>query len=84
MPDAMKTAMINIQGMHCTHCVESVTRALGECSGVESADVDLRDGRAVVHGHDFDVEALRRAVEELGYSADVADEADGAEHDGGS
>ncbi len=83
LPDAMKTAMINIQGMHCTHCVESVTRALGECSGVESADVDLKGGRAVVQGHDFDVEALRRAVEELGYAADVPDQADGAEHNGG-
>ncbi|MCK4282696.1 MAG: permease [Candidatus Brocadiae bacterium] len=83
LSDAMKTAMINIQGMHCTHCVESVARALGECSGVESADVDLRGGRAVVHGHDFDVEALRRAVEELGYSAGVPNEADGTEHNEG-
>lgn len=64
----MKTVTISIRGMHCTRCVESVTRALEECAGVESADVDLKDGKAVVHGYDFDVDALRRAVEELGYT----------------
>ncbi|MCD6416654.1 MAG: permease [Planctomycetes bacterium] len=77
LPDKMKATTINILGMHCAHCVDSVTRALEECVGVESADVDLRSGKAVVRGNDFDADALRCAVEGLGYSADLAD---GAEH----
>ena len=83
LSDEMKTATISIRGMHCAHCVESVTRALEECAGVESADVNLKDGKAVVHGYDSDVGALCRAVEKLGYSADVPNEADGAEHNEG-
>ena len=83
LPDEKKAATISIQGMHCTHCVDSVTRALEECAGVESADVDLKDGKAVVHGQDFDVDALRRAVEELGYSACAADGPDGADRNEG-
>jgi len=80
LPDEKKAAKISIQGMHCTHCAESVARALEECAGVEWADVDLKDGKAVVHGQDFDVDALRRAVEELGYSAHAADGPKDAEH----
>jgi len=74
--DEMKTAAIGIQGMRCTHCAESVGRALEECAGVSSADVDLKHGTALVNGYDFDVDALRCAVEELGYSVAAIDEAE--------
>ncbi len=63
------TAALVITGMTCNHCVLSVRRALLECAGVESAQVDLRTGRAIVRGTDIDVRALCSAVEQLGYAA---------------
>lgn len=62
---------IDITGMHCTHCSESVERALSSQPGVERAEVDLDGGRALVRGAELDVEALCKAVEELGYKADA-------------
>jgi len=58
-----------ITGMKCVHCVESVKRALRECAGVDLAEVDLKSGKALVSGGDYDITSLRRAVEQLGYTA---------------
>jgi copper chaperone CopZ len=54
--------------MKCDHCVQSVKRALGECMGVDSVQVDRKSGKAVVRGKSLDIGLLRRAVEELGYT----------------
>jgi hypothetical protein len=80
MPDACKdhdhehvhdhvheTLTFAVEGMTCSHCVETVTRALSRSPGVESANVDLDAKTAVVHGHDLDAHALARAVESVGY-----------------
>lgn len=56
-----------ISGMNCNSCVESVRRALMECDGVESAGVELKSGQARVSGSAYDLDALRRSVEELGF-----------------
>ncbi len=58
---------LKIEGMTCGHCVTSVTKALKESRGVESALVDLKKREAVVTGGDIDVALLREAVESLGY-----------------
>jgi uncharacterized membrane protein YraQ (UPF0718 family)/copper chaperone CopZ len=71
LPDELEAVTISVQGLHCSNCVASVARALRECSGVVAADIDLKAGKAFVRGRDFDVEALQRAVEEVGYAADV-------------
>ncbi len=63
-PEAIELA---IRGMNCTHCVEAVARALRECPGVASAEVDLKSGRATVRGSGLDHAALRKAVEAAGY-----------------
>jgi copper chaperone CopZ len=39
-----------------------------ECSGVESAEVDYKKGIAIVTGSELDRDALKSAVESLGYS----------------
>jgi len=71
-PDG-KTVTLRVSGMTCSHCVASVTRALRECSGVQSVEVSLKRGEAVVTGRDLGEAELRRAVEELGYRAAVID-----------
>jgi Cu+-exporting ATPase len=63
---------LRISGMTCGNCARHVTDALRSVAGVESAAVDLTDGRAVVHwknGSFSDVEALRESVRKAGYQA---------------
>jgi len=58
---------ISVEGMKCSHCAASIERALGECAGVESARVDLKNKKAYVTGRDLDVGALHNVVTGLGY-----------------
>jgi len=64
---AGESVTLAIEGMTCSHCVQSVARALDEVAGVASAEVDLGSGKAVVTGQALDPAALRAAVEALGY-----------------
>lgn len=57
-----------VKGMTCTHCAESVKKALQAVDGVTRAEVDLRSGKASVWGTSVDESLLRSAVEKLGYS----------------
>jgi len=61
-----------IGGMTCSHCADSVRRALLETAGVESADVDLPAGRARVIGVALASEDLLQAVRSLGYDAQLS------------
>ena len=44
----MATTTLKITGMTCGHCVRSVSEAIGQLAGVESADVLLDRGQATV------------------------------------
>jgi hypothetical protein len=61
--------ILKVKGMNCGHCVESVTRALQECVGVESAEVSLEEGLARIRGPVKDFAPLISAVEALGFQA---------------
>ncbi|MFH1725198.1 MAG: SO_0444 family Cu/Zn efflux transporter [Elusimicrobiota bacterium] len=65
---------LTVKGMTCAHCKSSVTRALSECEGVASVEVDLDAGRAVVRGDRLEASRLIAAVEGLGFTA-AAEEA---------
>lgn len=60
-----------VSGMNCSHCSESVQRAIAECVGVQSVAVNLDSGRAVVIGRDLVPQALVVAVSGLGYTASL-------------
>lgn len=62
------TTELKIEGMTCGHCVTAVRKALEAVPGVESADVNLAEGRATVEGN-ANLETLVEAVEEEGYTA---------------
>ena len=68
---------LTVTGMTCEHCVRTVRRALLECRGVETAAVDLKQGRAVVTGTALDERELRRATTELGYGVSEKEQQDG-------
>ncbi len=68
--EAPETVTFSIKGMKCSHCVESVKRALGETAGVQSVQVDLKSGRATIGGKDVDIGQLHDTIRGLGYSVD--------------
>ena len=62
---------IRIKGMTCDHCVHAVTRALSDVPGIERVvEVSLERGEAVIEGEP-DAAAVRNAIAEAGYEAEV-------------
>ena len=65
----MKTTQLNIEGMHCDGCVNSITNALKAVSGVSGVEVSLEQKRATVSydpaqcGQD----ELKGAIEDAGF-----------------
>jgi len=60
------TKTMTIEGMMCKHCAARVEKALNALDGVTAA-VDLEAKTAAVTGEAAD-EALRKAVEDAGYT----------------
>ena len=71
---SLTTTRLAIGGMSCGHCVRAVESALGALPGVRSATVRLEEGTATVEHEPGAVEPERivEAVEEEGYTAEVA------------
>lgn len=62
------TRTLKIEGMMCAHCSGRVEKALNDLEGV-TATVDLEAGSAAVTCPDgFDTGALKKAVEDAGYT----------------
>lgn len=78
---ATEQMTLNILGMSCASCVARVEKALKEVPGVEEANVNLANAKALVR-HDPDragVKALMQAVADAGYEASVAEEKSAAD-----
>ena len=57
-----------IKGMTCNHCCANTEKAIRTVPGVESVSVDLQSGIATVTGDDIDDEAVKKAVESIGFT----------------
>ena len=68
----METTTIPVSGMTCMGCVGSVKRVLGSLEGVNSAEVTLTPGQAVVSYEPgrISLQAIKTAISDAGY--DVA------------
>lgn len=64
-------AQLTVEGMHCGSCVALIEETLNEREGVTAALVDLASARAVIEydPSTLDVEEIRAAIAEAGYSA---------------
>ncbi|HNT35249.1 MAG TPA: permease, partial [bacterium] len=51
--------VLQVSGMTCAHCAETVRKTLSACRGVSSVSVDLKQGLAQVQGHELDFEQMR-------------------------
>lgn len=65
---------LQIEGMHCAGCANSVENALSEVEGVKKASVNLATEKAIVEFQNGEVpdKLLRKAVQDVGY--DVKEE----------
>lgn len=64
----MATGSFIVEGMTCGHCVKAVTEEVSGVPGVHGVEVDLASRTMVVQADEIDVDALRDAVEEAGYT----------------
>lgn len=64
----MSQVMINVEGMSCSHCVNSVEGALTKLSGVSSAKVNLDDKSVTVeYDSNVNIDTLKKTIEDQGY-----------------
>ena len=76
-PAAEETSLLRITGMHCAACVAAIERRLGGVAGVSAVSVSLMGKRGqVVHSAGLPPADLLAAVQQLGFKADILDEAD--------
>jgi copper chaperone len=66
---AAQQVVLNVEGMTCNHCVNSVKNAVGALAGVEKVDVDLNAKKVAV---DFQagavtIDTIKEAIEDQGY-----------------
>ena len=63
-----QTNTYTVSGMHCGHCVASVSEEVQEIAGVQDVDVVLETGAlTVTSAQPIDDAAVKAAVEEAGY-----------------
>ena len=77
-------AEFHIQGMHCESCAADIRETLEETAGVESADVTFSGKTANVTFDDAVVQqaTLVKKIQDLGYTATVGDQRQGASNNG--
>ncbi len=73
-PTDQQRLELQIDGMTCGHCADTVRRALAGCHGVRHAEVDFRGDRATVTGEQIDRQQLIDAATALGYDTKILDE----------
>ena len=62
------TTTVNVTGMTCGHCAQSVTNELSQIAGVEDVQVDLATGKVEISSSaPIDDVAIATAVEDAGY-----------------
>ena len=62
-----------VSGMHCDHCVSSVTEEVSTVNGVTDVKVDLDSGQLIVTSEtDIPFQSIEAAVDEAGYSLATA------------
>ena len=66
----MKTRTIEVKGMSCNHCVQSVTQALSAIEGTANVKVDLLGGTATYDETKAVPEpVIKAAIERAGFTA---------------
>lgn len=69
----MAVDKFNVSGLVCDGCVDTITKLVSKIDGVNSIDLQLKSGKAVV---DYDanrvtVENIHKAVKEAGFGVEL-------------
>ena len=74
-----RKTQLDIQGMSCANCSQTITEALQDLDGVETATVNYAtdEAQVVYNPADTSIEALYDAIEAAGYSPVREESADG-------
>jgi copper chaperone len=73
MDNSETKTTINVNGMTCGHCAQTVEKAALSVAGVFQATVDLGKGRATITGSGFDLNEVIQAILEAGYAASAGE-----------
>ena len=59
--------VLQVDGMTCSHCQESVINAINSNSNIKSADVDLSQSKAYISGLDLNIEKIISSIKSSGF-----------------
>jgi copper chaperone len=64
-----KEVTLNVQGMSCGHCVNSIEGSVGQLKGVTKVKVHLENGNVDVEFNDKEVtlEKIKETIDDQGY-----------------
>ncbi|MFW9948587.1 MAG: heavy metal translocating P-type ATPase [Candidatus Thorarchaeota archaeon] len=67
----IKTIVLNIQGMHCAACAQTITKALNNAKGIDNANVNLATEKAYLNYNPKEIKKSRiiEIVKNTGYKA---------------
>lgn len=65
----MAQVSIAIEGMHCQNCVAAVFNKLNALPGIDSVEVNLDKGEAVLTGSEINMDAVRVVIGDLGFDS---------------
>lgn len=63
----MSELLLRVPGMHCEHCERAVRDEVSRVPGVVEVDVDLDAKLVTVRGEAISEEAVRVAIDDVGY-----------------
>ena len=68
----MQNVTLNVQGMSCGHCVNSVEKSVGALAGVEQVKVNLADGLVDVAFDEAQVSIahIKETIDDQGYEVE--------------
>lgn len=69
----MDNSTINVRGMTCGHCAQTVEKAALSVAGVSQATVDLGEGQVTMSGTNYDLDEVIEANSEVGYAASAGE-----------
>jgi uncharacterized protein len=65
--ESLRTTILRVDGMTCSHCASSVSQAVLNIPGVQSAEADPTQNLVWVHGNNYDLTAIGNAVVNAGF-----------------
>ncbi|WP_258833567.1 copper chaperone CopZ [Peribacillus frigoritolerans] len=65
----MKNITLNVQGMSCGHCVNSIEGSVGQLEGINQVNVKLNDAQVEVTFNESQVslDIIKETIEDQGY-----------------